>query len=140
MTKRIALALILILICASSIDAQPAVKHTVGCGGFLLPYGTSFGAAGPSRARLRASSVTAVAAVVPPESSDLHPRAWMVWDERGMPWLALTKKSPNDLKKLWSFPTPLEFGGGGPFQVRFTPLKAPLPDTYALAACPYAQN
>ena len=99
-----------------------------------MKYGMTIGAVGPSRTKLGLRSVEAVAAVHPAGSSDTRPRAWVIWDERGMPWLALKKTSPSDLKQLW------EFKDRGPdFTnynfLRFTPVKLPLPKRYSLLWC-----
>lgn len=128
--------LLLTGIAASSSSAQAAIDRTVGCGGFPLPYGTTFGSAGPSRSRQQPRSVISVAAVTPTGSSDLHPRAWMVWDERGMAWLALKKTSPMDLQRLWLLSGRPTFDGQH-FRVQFTPIKV-FPNSYTLIDCPHA--
>lgn len=118
---------------ASSASANPAI---VGCGGFPLPYETTISTRGPSATQQFASSVIAVAAVT--VGSDLHARAWMVWDEGGFPWLGVAKGSPADLRALWVFDKAPDFHGPG-VQVRFTPLKKPFPkDKYSLTDCPRA--
>jgi hypothetical protein len=129
-------ALVLATVGAAGTSAQAASDRSARCGGFPLHYGTSFASTGPSRSKQTASSVMAVAAITPgAESSDLHARAWMVWDERGMSWLAIKKDSPDNLKRLWAFPTAPDFHVRG--QVQFTPLKA-LPRSYTLTDCPDA--
>lgn len=120
-------------------DAIP--DRRAGCGGFPLPYGTSIGTAGPSRTQQHVSSIIAVAAVVPADGSDLRPRAWMVWDERGLARLALKKDSPRDLKRLWLFRDAPNFSANGnALQVRFTPIRSALPASYVLTPCSDADN
>lgn len=110
-------------------------SRRIACGGFPLPFDTTIGATGPSRARLGVSSIMGLAPVITARGSDLVPRAWIIWDEKGTAWLALRKTSPTALKKMWVFPTPPDFSGPG-IQVRFTLFKGPLPHGYQLASCP----
>jgi hypothetical protein len=123
----------ILLAVVSPSDAAPSRR--IACGGFPLPFDTTIGATGPSRAHLSVSSIIGLAAVIPAGGSDLTPRAWMIWDEKGMAWLALRKTSPAALRRKWVFPTAPDFSGPG-IQVRFTPLKDPLPRGYQLASCP----
>jgi hypothetical protein len=120
---------------ARSAPIASANEVPMGCGGFPLRYETTIASRGPSATKQYISSVIAVAAVTAGE--DLHARAWMVWDEGGFAWLGVAKNSPPDLRAMWAFGTPPEFHGPG-VQVRFTPLKKPLPKTYRLTDCPRA--
>lgn len=118
-----------------SVSLVGSNQFMVGCGGFPLPYETTIASRGPSATRQVASSVIAVAAVT--RGDDLRAKAWMVWDEGGFAWLGVAKDSPADLRDLWVFQQPPNFHGPG-IQVRFTPLKKPLPKRYSLTACPRA--
>lgn len=99
-----------------------------------MSYGMSIGMAGPNAHALSASGLMAAAAIT---SDDLRARAWIAWDERSQPWLAVTQKSPDDLKRLWLTKEGPEFSGPG-VQVRWTYLTKRLPQKYHLTDCPDA--
>jgi hypothetical protein len=105
----IAMIAVSLITLASPSDAAPSRR--IACGGFPLPFDTTIGATGPSRTRLGLSSIMGLAPVIPAGGGDLVPRAWMIWDEKGMAWLALRKTSPTALMKLWAFPTRLISAG-----------------------------
>lgn len=134
-----ALALIAVLGLANGGVAAkhiPDVLRRVDCGGFPLRYGTLIGSSGPSIGRQRASSIMAIAAIAP--GRDVHARAWVVWDERGNPWLGITDKTPADLRQLGAFKVAPTFVGGVGTQVRFAPMSTRLPAKYGLVDCPDA--
>ena len=107
-----------------------AAAQTPQCGGFPLAYGTTIGSAGPTASAQQPRSVVALAAVT--TTSDTHALAWMIWDERGLAWLALGKRSPADLLQRWSFPNPPDFEHA---PVQFSPFSATLPAKYQLTYC-----
>lgn len=132
--NRLIAAVSVTLALIASMRGADAASTEVRCGGFPLPYGTSFAWTGPVGGRQRVSSVMAVAAVT---KGDLRARAWIVWDEIGEGWLGLAETSPSDLRALWTSKTPPTYHGPG-IQVRFEPFKRPLPKTYRLIDCPQA--
>jgi hypothetical protein len=115
-------------------SVSAASPRVVECGGLKVTYGTSIGSVGTNVHKQYASGIMSIAAVT---LDDLHARAWIVWDERAQPWLALAKQSPDDLKRLWIFPKEPDFSGPG-IQVRWTYLKTHLPPKYRLTDCPDA--
>jgi|GEM_PF-2152129 len=125
---------LLVVTQGSQVNAD--TQRRVNCGGFSLRYGTTIGSMGPSVDKQRASSIMAVAAIAP--AKDRHARAWLVWDERGNPWLGLTEKTPAELRRFWSFKVLPSFIGGVGTQVRFAPMTKPLPSKYRLVDCPDA--
>ncbi len=136
--KALIIAAVLLVSSAGTVAGTTAGHRApVVCGGFPLAYGTFIGVVGSrSGGMRRASSVMAVAAVT--THDDFRARAWMVWDERGLGWLAIAKGSPADLKRLWIFSPAPNFASGKGLQVRFTALRNPLPSKYRLTDCPDA--
>lgn len=134
MKRYVSLAAIVLLLAGTAPRADAEVNRDIRCGGFPISYGLSF-STGPIHHQ-QASTVTAIAAVTDAGGSSRHPRAWVIWDQRGRAFLGLKKDSPAQLRKLWTDAEPLDFQGPGQ-QIRFTPLKT-LPKQYALLDCPDA--
>jgi hypothetical protein len=130
------LALSALLIAVQGVHANPDILRQPHCAGFPLRYGTSIGLMGPSIGKQHARSIMALAAIA--RGRDLHARGWMVWDERGNPWLGITQSSPPDLRKLWVFKVPPTFTSRAGVQVRFAPMTKPLPANYNIVDCPDA--
>jgi hypothetical protein len=126
------MAVTLLAVCtAMSTQVNAENAREVQCGGIRLTYGTSIGSVGAVGRPQYASGIMAMAAVT---TDDLRARAWIVWDERARAWLALARKSPSDLQRLWIFDKKPDFSGPG-IQVRWTYLKSALPKRYQLTDC-----
>lgn len=115
-------------------DSPPPI-----CGGFPLQYETTIGLTRPVGShKNRASSVIALAGITRGDS--LVPLAWIVWDERGEAWLAVTRSTPKELTALWTMSkSELDFSKYPELVVRFAPLLKPLPKAFSLVDCRAAE-
>jgi hypothetical protein len=129
----VACAMLLAAVAAAALPSRAeGLPRTVPCGGPQMTYGMSIGTMGPSIREQHERGIMAATAVT---THDLHARAWLIWDETAQPWLAIARNTPTDLQRLWIFPKKPDFAGPG-VQVRWTPVKLPLPGSYRLTSCP----
>lgn len=131
--NKVAAVILAVSVLLGAGERAGAADRAVGCGGAPLKYDLSIALVGSLRGKQEVRSVVAVAAVVPADSSHPRPQAWMIWDERGMPWLGLKQTSPADLQSLWQMKGRPDFTNWK--LLRYTPVKLPLPRRYLLMAC-----